>query len=108
MNLSPSIALLLHLRDWPRPQRPFNNCIVLIALRDAGEAGLRAGQLSTILGKHASTDAATYLANLETKGLVNRHLAQAHRSTCYWTLSDSGKRHVAGLFTLPAASEVPA
>ena len=108
MNLSPSIPLLLALRDWPRPQRPFNNFICLIALRDAGEAGLRASQLSHILGRPVSTDAATYLANLETKGLVNRHHAQSHRSTCYWTLSDAGRKHVAGLFTLPASSEVPA
>ena len=108
MNLSPSIPLLLALRDWPRPQRPFNNCIILIALRDAGEAGLRAGQLTTVLGHSASTDAATYLANLETKGLVKRHLEPARRSTCYWTLSDEGRKHVAKLFTLPAASEVPA
>lgn len=104
MTSSPSIALLIHLRDWPRPQRPFNNFIVLLSLRDAGEAGLRASDLTSLVSRSASTDAATYLANLEKAGLVNRHLAARHRSTCYWTLSDAGKARVAELLTIPSAA----
>lgn len=108
MITSESIALLLHLREWTRPQRPWNNLIVLIALRDAGEAGLRAGPLSTLLLRSESTNASSYLENLQKAGLVQRHDVPERRSTCYWTLSPAGKEHVAKLFTLPSAAEVPA
>lgn len=105
--MSPAIPILIHLRDWPKPARPYNNLIALIALRDAGEKGLRAGQLSRLMGRNVSTDASTYLANLEKAGLVCRHAARHHRSTCYWTLSATGQAHVARLFTLPDACMVP-
>lgn len=104
MTPSESIALLIHLREWPRPQRPFNNLIVLISLRDAGEVGLRASALTHLVSRRASTDAATYLANLEKFGLVTRHPSPRQRSTCYWTLSDAGKAHIEHLFTIPAAA----
>jgi DNA-binding HxlR family transcriptional regulator len=99
--MNPAIALLLHLRDWERPQRPFNNLIVLIALRDAATSGLRAGQLSRLLGKPSTTDAAVYLLNLEKSGLVLRHHVPERRSTCYWTLTPLGRDHVAKLLTVP-------
>jgi len=99
--VNPAIPVLLRLRDWPKRQLPFNNLILLLALRDAGLTGLRAGQASRILGKSASSDAATYLANLEKAGLVLRHPCRHHRSTCYWTLSPAGKVHVEELLTLP-------
>lgn len=57
--MSPAIPILIHLRDWPKAARPYNNLIALIALRDAGEKGLRAGQLSRLMGRNVSTDAAT-------------------------------------------------
>lgn len=108
--MSPTIPLLLHLRDWPRQQRPWNNLIILLALRDAAEKGLRAGQLSHLLGKSTTAEASVYLSNLEKVGLVLRHQVPERRSTCYWTLTPAGQQHLAHLFRLPRASapEVPA
>ena len=96
MNPYQLFTLLRQIRDWPTNPRPFNQIIILLALRDAGGLGLRSKQIAKVLGRETDC-VGTSAKVLITAGLVAFTPEPKARSTGYYSLTPAGEKHVSDL-----------